>query len=101
MANCKGRFVFDPMVLIVLLGCGTDADMIADRVQCDRGAVYRWLNGSAMWDAYKADRYAIRAGYHPAVVWGQQWWDECEWAAGAVARRAATRAAKRLERARG
>lgn len=73
--GCNARFVFDPMVLLETIGFD-DITATAERLHSGRDKVYKWLKGDIRWTYGQADKYAIRAGYHPANVWGQQWWDE-------------------------
>ena len=35
-------------------------------------AVYRFIRDGLTWTM--ADRLAIRLGYHPAEIWGHEWW---------------------------
>ena len=36
----------------------------------------KWLRLGVCLTVYEADRYAIRAGSHPALIWGQRWYDD-------------------------
>ena len=67
---------YDPRALLVLVWGEHDDDCtIAARLGVGRAQVLRWRKGNTRLDQYAADRLAIRAGYHPSLVWGQQWWD--------------------------
>lgn len=96
MANQKCRFMFDPCILLRRFGPEMDTVALAERLGTDRTAVYRWLGGGIHWDPWQADRYAIRLGMHPAEVWGQQWWDECERSQAIADRRYAAKQARRV-----
>jgi hypothetical protein len=44
-------------------------DWLAEAFKVDRSTVLRWRSGRCRWSVYQADRYAIRAGLHPMIVW--------------------------------
>ena len=52
-----------------------NATLLADMIGTSRGTVSKWLRTGVCFTIYEADRYAIRAGTHPAVVWGERWYD--------------------------
>lgn len=68
------RYQFDPRTLLATFG-DTDPDMIAEILGVRRDQIYRWFQGDTMWDCWRADLMAIRAGTHPIYVWGNQWFD--------------------------
>lgn len=72
----RGKGKYDPRLLLLLVtGPDDDDTSVAARLRVDRQQVYRWRTGKVMFDTWTADRLAIRAGYHPSLIWGQQWWD--------------------------
>ena len=48
--------------------------VLADRIGVSQAAIYRLLKEGLT--SSMADRCAITAGWHPALVWGMDWWDE-------------------------
>lgn len=75
MGRYKGKY--DPRLLLLLIvGEDDDDTTIAERLGVNRQQVYRWRRGEVMLNTWAADRLAIKCGYHPALVWGQQWWDD-------------------------
>ena len=73
----QSAYIFDPCVLLSMMATENDYLQIADRLGTQSSNIYRWLAGGIKWDQWRADHYAIRAGYHPANIWGNQWWDTC------------------------
>ena len=72
-----GKGKYDPAELIRAIWTVNDDDMsVANRLGVDRQQVFRWRNSKVMWNQWEADRMAIRAGTHPACVWGRAWLDE-------------------------
>ena len=53
-----------------------DDVVIAAALGCNRAQVNKWRNGkNVLISVYRADRYAIRIGLHPSLIWGPIWWD--------------------------
>lgn len=63
------------MTLLRTIGLD-DIAATAERLNSGRDKIYKWIKGDTRWTYGQADRYAIRAGYHPASIWGEQWWAE-------------------------
>lgn len=40
----------------------------------NHGTLYRWRRDNFMATIYTCDELAVRAGLHPAEVWGDDWW---------------------------
>jgi hypothetical protein len=53
-------------------GCVSD-DTIANILGVARRTVLRWRHNGLTWDS--ADKAAITLGSHPAILWGQRWWN--------------------------
>ena len=71
------RYVFGIDELLATFSPDTDHSTIADALGVPKNAIAVWKTRGIKLDAFRADRLAIRIGLHPALVWGQQWWDEC------------------------
>lgn len=50
-----------------------DPKVIAEELGCSIPTVYQYLNNSRKIHFTAADRYAIRLGLHPFIIWGQEW----------------------------
>lgn len=65
----------DARLLLALFDPDTDDDAIGEALGVGRSTVNKWRNGRAhMINLYRADTLAIRLGYHPALIWGSEWW---------------------------
>jgi hypothetical protein len=65
----------DARLLLALFDPDTDDDAIGEALGVGRSTVNKWRNGRAyMINLYRADTLAIRLGYHPALIWGSDWW---------------------------
>lgn len=53
-----------------------NATLLAEKLGCKRGTVSKWLRNGVCFTVWEADRWAIKAGTHPAVVWGLKFYDE-------------------------
>jgi hypothetical protein len=49
--------------------------ILADMIGTSRGTVSKWLRTGVCFTIYEADRYAIKVGLHPALVWGERWYE--------------------------
>lgn len=47
---------------------------MARRLDRDTQTIYYYRQGRDL-NVWAADRYACRIGLHPALVWGNDWWD--------------------------
>lgn len=66
---------FDARRLLALWDPETESATIADALGVSVATVKKWRCARCvLLDPYKADKYAIRAGTHPARVWGDEWW---------------------------
>lgn len=66
---------FDVAALLALWDDETPDQVIAEALGVGRKTVLNWRKGRyATVDPYAADRYAIRIGTHPGLVWGEEWW---------------------------
>lgn len=62
-------------MLLALFDDEVDDDTIGDILGIGRSTVNKWRNGkSCDLGTYRADTLAIRAGHHPCLVWGDEWW---------------------------
>jgi hypothetical protein len=50
-----------------------DARIIAEELGCSIPTVYEYLNNKRKIHFTAADRYAIRLGLHPFIIWGDEW----------------------------
>lgn len=50
-----------------------DPNKIAEELGCSRATVYKYLNNKRKIHFRDADRYAIRLGLHPFLIWGDEW----------------------------
>ena len=50
-----------------------DPRIIAEQLGCSIPTVYQYLNNTRKIHFTAADRYAIRLGLHPFIIWGQEW----------------------------
>lgn len=67
---------FDARLLLAVFDDDMDDDTIGEVLGIGRSTVNKWRNGKACaLGTYRADVLAIRAGKHPALVWGRDWWD--------------------------
>lgn len=67
------RLSIDPLLELAAQGMvEPNAHKLAVVLGCASGDIWRWLAGGVTWTA--ADRLAVRLGYHPAEVWGADWW---------------------------
>jgi len=61
--------------LLALAGCRDGQRNIVHLARCAdvrTSEVYRFIRDGLTWTM--ADRLAIRLGYHPAEIWGHEWW---------------------------
>ncbi|MGI9052819.1 MAG: hypothetical protein ACR2HQ_09250 [Ilumatobacteraceae bacterium] len=94
------KFPFAPLVALVHRDAGRILSVTetADLLGIDRTQFYALAHRGVT--SAMADRLAVRAGWHPGIVWGADWWDESRHAAAGDTRRlrrqeAALRAAQR------
>jgi hypothetical protein len=67
---------YDARLILDYFDPDTDDVAIAAALGCNRAMVNKWRNGkSVLISPYRADRYAIRIGLHPSLVWGAEWWN--------------------------
>jgi hypothetical protein len=66
----EARLPFGPLEQLVSGGCGLAT---ARELGVHPRQVYRWRRYGVTWA--QADELATRAGWHPAEVWGADWWD--------------------------
>ena len=52
---------------------GTPKNVIAMQLGVKEGTVSGWLKPGRMIGVYTADRYAIKLGSHPMIIWGDAW----------------------------
>lgn len=57
--------------LLAFAGCGTE--QLAERLGLGHGAARNALKRGGL-TAATADRWAVALGYHPAEIWGDDWW---------------------------
>tara|TARA_R110000868_G_scaffold322921_1_gene583841 strand:- start:176 stop:490 length:315 start_codon:yes stop_codon:yes gene_type:complete len=50
-----------------------DPRLIAEALGCSVPTVYQYLNNSRRIHFTAADRYAIKLGLHPFIIWGDEW----------------------------
>jgi len=73
MSNYKA-YEFEIGPLLRKLG-DTQDEAAAERLGISFATFRRWkYTGNVRLNYVQADRYAIRLGYHPSSVWGEQWW---------------------------
>jgi hypothetical protein len=53
-----------------------NAVVLASMIGVTRYTVAAWLRRGVCFTPYEADRYAIRGGTHPALVWGERWYHD-------------------------
>jgi hypothetical protein len=51
----------------------TPKSVIAMQLGVKEGTVSGWLKPGRMIGVYTADRYAIKLGTHPMIIWGDAW----------------------------
>ncbi len=75
-AILPGRFPLEPLAFLIEQHEAEPAPLtvLADRIGVARAAIYRLLREGLT--ATMADHCAVTAGWHPALVWGMDWWDE-------------------------
>ncbi len=67
------RLSMDPLLELAAAGMpAPNARKLAVVLHCSPTDIWRWLAHGVTWTA--ADRLAVRLGYHPAEVWGADWW---------------------------
>lgn len=67
--------LFDARRLLARFDPETEHQAIAEALGVSVPTIRQWVRGCRIrLDPYKADRYALRLGLHPASVWGEQWW---------------------------
>jgi len=77
MGRYKGHY--DPrLLLLIVWGPDDDDCSVARRLGVNRAQILRWRKGHVRLDTWQADRLAIRAGYHPSLIWGNLWWENAE-----------------------
>lgn len=50
-----------------------DPQLIAETLGCSVPTVYKYLKNERNIHFTAADRYAIRLGLHPVLIWGEEW----------------------------
>jgi hypothetical protein len=53
-----------------------NASTVADLIGSSRVTVTKWLRDGTCFNVYQADEYACRAGVHPTMIWGEDWYAE-------------------------
>lgn len=61
---------FDGLRLVQMFA---DVETVAHVMGTTVRSVHRWVEHGLSWS--KADRLAVKAGFHPAELWGDVWWD--------------------------
>lgn len=72
------RWVFPAANLLDHLGPGTTQLAAAEVLGIDPNSVNRWRLDGIKLSTWQADRYAIRIGQHPAMIW-PDWFDLTEY----------------------
>lgn len=52
-----------------------NSSLLAEKLGTSRKIVTGWLRRGACFTVWEADHYAIKAGTHPVIVWGQKFYD--------------------------
>lgn len=65
---------FEAIRILDLWSDDTSIRSIARQLGIERATIHRWKYKNIHISRWEADRLAIRAGVHPAEVWGSQWW---------------------------
>jgi hypothetical protein len=68
--------LFDFGCLEAAAGCGASATSLSRLLGIDTAQLHRWRRHGLTDD--QADQLAVRAGFHPAEVWGEWWWAQVE-----------------------
>ena len=75
MSNRVSEFVtfLPPEPLMRRFRNEPDVKKIAEELGCSPATVYKYLNNKRKIHFRDADRYAIRLGLHPFLIWGDEW----------------------------
>ena len=75
MATQPKQFRYPAINLLATFTAGTADQDVADLLGVARSSVVQWRTQNKTFGEYKADRYAIKLGFHPAQIW-TSWIDD-------------------------
>jgi len=61
--------------LLAFFGPEPQMALIAEKLDCCRETLYKWIQNDVKISEWAADRYAITLGIHPSEIWSD-WFEE-------------------------